>query len=80
MLNSGPENTQTIEEDGFDLFLGWRHEGVFDAEDDVRSGAAGWALLQELPTEQRGRQAGHSMVTRPPCFTVVVRLPVAFHA
>lgn len=63
-----------------DLFFGRGHEGVLDAEDDVRAGAAAGALLQEVAALQRGRQTGHGAVACPPRFTVVVHLPMALTA
>lgn len=63
-----------------DLFFGRRHEGVLDAEDDVRAGAAAGGLLQKVAALQRGRQSGHGVVASPPRFTVVVHLPMALTA
>lgn len=61
------------------LFVG-RREGVLDAEDDVGAGAAAGRLLQEAAALQGRRQARHSVLARPPRFTVMIHLPVALFA
>lgn len=59
------------------LFFGLWSEGVLNTEDDVGARAAAGGLLQEVAALQRWCQTCHSVIAHPPCFTVVVCLPVA---
>lgn len=71
LCNKGPNITKT-------LLCGLGCDGVLNTEDNVGAGAAAGGLLEEVSTLQRRCPSSYSMVSGPPCFTVVVCLAVAF--